>query len=58
MKRVLITGGSGGIGAAIVRAFASEGCQVVFTYNKNLSSAEALSNETGATALAVDMENT
>lgn len=58
MKRVLVTGGSGGIGAAIVRAFANEGCQVVFTYNKNLSSAEALSNETGATALAVDMENT
>ncbi len=58
MKRVLITGGSGGIGAAIVRAFSQEGCQVVFTYHKNISAAKAISNETGATALAVDMENT
>ena len=58
MKRVLITGGSGGIGAAIVRAFSQEGCQVAFTYNKNLAAAKALSNETGAAALAVDMENT
>ena len=58
MKRVFITGGSGGIGAAIVRAFAKEGCQVVFTYNKNLSSTEALAEETGAAALAMDLENT
>jgi len=57
MKRVLITGGSGGIGAAIVTAFAKEGYQVVFTYNKNISSAEAISKKTAATALAVDMEN-
>ena len=58
MKRVLITGGSGGIGAAIVRAFASEGCQVVFTYNKNFTTAKALSEKTGATALAMNLENT
>lgn len=58
MKRVLITGGSGGIGSAIVRAFSQDGCQVAFTYHQNRSAADALSNETGATALIVDMENT
>lgn len=58
MKRVLITGGSGGIGAAIVQAFAQKGCQVAFTYNKNRSAAEVLAKETGAFALFVDLENT
>ncbi len=58
MKRVLITGGSGGIGAAIVKAFAQEGSQVVFTYNQHVAAAESLSRETGATALKVDMKNT
>lgn len=58
MKRVLVTGGSGGIGAAIVRAFAQDGCQVVFTYNQNRAAAEALTAETSAFALAVDLENT
>lgn len=58
MKRILITGGSGGIGAEIVRAFAKIGCQVVFTYNKNIASAEAVAKETDATALAIDLENT
>ena len=58
MKRVLITGGSGGIGAAIVAAFAKAGDKVVFTYHQNLSAAEQLAQETSATALAVDMENT
>lgn len=57
MKRILITGGSGGIGSAIVKAFANNGDQVIFTYNKNLLSAETLSKETGATAIAVDLEN-
>ena len=58
MKRILVTGGSGGIGAAIVTAFATEGCRVVFTYHKNQAAAEAVSAKTGATALFVDLENT
>ena len=58
MKRVFITGGSGGIGAALVEAFAKEGCQVAFTYGKNQEKANALVAKTGAIALSVDLENT
>lgn len=55
MKRVLITGGSGGIGAGLVRAFCKNGDSVVFTYHKNLAAAEALAAETGAVALCADL---
>lgn len=55
MKRVLITGGSGGIGAGLVRAFCKNGDDVVFTYHRNLEAAQALAKETGATALCVDL---
>ncbi len=34
-KRVLITGGSRGLGAAIVRTFAAEGAHVAFTYTRD-----------------------
>ena len=55
MKKVLITGGSGGIGAGLVRAFCQNGDKVVFTYHKNLEAAKSLSAETGATALCADL---
>lgn len=38
-KRVLITGGSRGIGKAIVERFAEEGAHVLFTYKSNMTSA-------------------
>ena len=41
-KIALITGGSRGIGAACVRAFAEEGYAVVFLYNHSRDKAEAL----------------
>lgn len=55
MKRVLITGGSRGIGAACVRRFSSEGCQVAFLYNKSKDEARELAAETGAYAVCVDV---
>ena len=55
MKKVLITGGSGGIGAGLVRAFSKNGDRVVFTYHKNLTAAKDLAKETGATALCADL---
>jgi 3-oxoacyl-[acyl-carrier protein] reductase len=40
-KRVLVTGGSGGIGAACVRLFAAEGAEVVVHYHRGRARAEA-----------------
>ena len=41
-KIVLITGGSRGIGAACVRAFAEDGYAVAFLYKSSRGKAEAL----------------
>ncbi len=54
---VLITGGSRGIGAACVRAFASRGDRVAFLYHKNHDAARALSKETGALCFAADLSD-
>lgn len=44
-KRVLITGGSGGIGAVCARAFAAEGCRVAVHYHRGRERAEAVAGE-------------
>lgn len=53
-KSVLVLGGSRGIGAAIVRRFASEGAKVLFTYLSSPVDAEVLAAETGSEALRAD----
>ncbi|RSN39073.1 hypothetical protein DMC64_38680 [Amycolatopsis sp. WAC 04197] len=45
-RTVLITGGSGGIGRELVRAFAAEGAQVAFTYHADDRSARTVEEET------------
>ena len=55
MKTVLITGGSRGIGAAAVARFAQKGCRVFFLYEKDHQAAQAVSNQTGATAICCDV---
>ena len=55
MRTVLITGGSRGIGAACVRAFAQAGWRVAFLYRASEAQAEALVAETGALAFRADV---
>jgi len=55
MQTVVITGGSRGIGAAAVRAFASRGDRVYFLYEKNHDAAKAVAAETGATPICCDV---
>lgn len=55
--RVLITGGSRGIGEACVRLFCKYGNRVVFIYRSNQAAAERVSAETGAIAVQADLSN-
>ena len=54
MKKVLINGGSRGIGAELVRSFTNNGDKVVFTYLSSEKEALSLSDETGASAILAD----
>lgn len=51
----LVTGGSGGIGAATARCLASQGCRVAVTYLNQREAAEALAEEIGGRAYALDL---
>ena len=55
MKTVVITGGSRGIGAAGVAAFAARGDRVYFLYEKEHKAAQAVAEKTGATAICCDV---
>jgi 3-oxoacyl-[acyl-carrier protein] reductase len=54
-KRILVTGGGGGIGSACVRAFAAEGARVAIHYRTSRESAEELARETSGVALQADL---
>ena len=54
-KGVLVTGGSGGIGSACVRAFAAEGARVAVHWHRGEERAQALATETGGVALQADL---
>ncbi len=53
-KNVLVLGGSRGIGAAIVRRFATAGATVTFTYAGSRDAAAALAKEVDAEAIQAD----
>ena len=45
MKTVLVTGGSRGIGKAIVKEFAKNNYNVILNYNKSYEAAKEVENE-------------
>lgn len=53
----LITGASGGIGAATARSLAAQGCRVAITYLRQRDAAEALASEIGGAAYALDLRD-
>jgi len=55
MAVAVITGGSRGIGAAAVEAFAARGDRVYFLYEKEHEAAAAVAGKTGATAICCDV---
>ena len=55
MAVAVITGGSRGIGAAAVEAFAARGDRVYFLYEKAHAAAAAVAEKTGATAICCDV---
>lgn len=56
-KGVLVTGGAGGIGQAVVRAFAAEGARVAVHYMTSAEGAKSLAAEVGGVALDADLRD-
>src|SRR5437867_13244682 len=55
-KGVVVTGASGGIGAACARAFAAEGSRVALHFHRGAERAQALGGELGgAPAIGADL---
>jgi 3-oxoacyl-[acyl-carrier protein] reductase len=54
-RGVLVTGGAGGIGSAVVRAFADEGARIAVHYRSSEERARRLAEETGGIALHADL---
>ncbi|MFC5825704.1 SDR family NAD(P)-dependent oxidoreductase, partial [Nonomuraea insulae] len=56
-KGALVTGGSRGIGRAIVERLTGDGAEVVFCYQSSAEAAEQVAKETGAHAVRADLGN-
>ncbi len=56
-KTVLITGGSGAVGSALVRRFAADGYRTLFTFRHKEAAAKRLAEETGATCFQAELRD-
>ena len=56
-KGVVVTGGAGGIGSAVVRAFAAEGSRVAIHYRSSADRARVLADEVSGVLVAADLTN-
>ena len=57
MKKIIVTGGSRGIGRACVELFSKHGCDVAFIYCSNDDAADDCADETGAFAIKADLSD-
>jgi len=53
-RHIVVTGGAGGIGRALVRRFAAEGARAVVVADRELESARAIAAEVGGSAIELD----
>lgn len=53
-KHIVVTGGAGGIGRALLRRFASEGARALVVADRELAPAEAIAAEVGGLAVELD----
>lgn len=56
-KVVLITGGSGALGSALVRRFSADGYNVAFTFRNNEDGARKLAAETGSSCFRAELRD-
>ena len=57
MRKIIITGGSRGIGAALVKSFAAQGDRVAFIYRSDDAAAKNISESCGAFAVKGDISS-
>ena len=57
MKTALITGGGRGIGAAVAKRLAADGCKVAICYRENAQAAAAVAEEIGGLDLCCDVSD-
>jgi NAD(P)-dependent dehydrogenase (short-subunit alcohol dehydrogenase family) len=53
-RHIVVTGGAGGIGRALIRRFAAEGARAIVVADRSLEPAQAIADEVGGLAIELD----